>query len=798
MQYGALNGITVIDLCRSAAGAYCCKLMAGFGARVIMIEPPGKGSPLRQMGPFLGGDGKNEQSIHHLWLNTGKESIAVDLKTADGVSFFYGLLRKADILVHDYPLTDWQHLGIDHKKISKEIPELIITSISPFGCSGPYKEFTVEEIQLQAMSGMMHLTGDPDKEPLAAGPSVCHYTAALHAYTATLLALFQKTGTGRGQHVEVSMHEACLENIEIALTNALHCGKKSQRGPHLGVPWSTYKCRDGFAVIISLPARNWCKAEDVLECPALFEKKYQHILGRIADRGKYERLLDSCLQKFDKKQLFHQGQKRGLAFGYVASLGDFLKSPHLAARKFFCQIGNPAGEDYLCADAPFFLSKTPWKTAKAPLLDEHRKAVYEGLRTPAPADKKPGKIIGSDNLPLYGLRVIDLSHSWAGPHAARILADFGAEVIKVEYPKRLCLLRGARKDEKHYDKHPAWHQVNRNKRSVTLDFTREADRDVLTDLLRGADVLIENSRPGVMKRLGFAYEDVVRFQHDIIMLSMSALGATGPYSSYSGYGAVFEALSGIQSLTSYSHGQPPKRIKELDVTNGITGAVAVLTALAYRNKTGEGQYIDLSQLEVAAHTLIGEHLLYCASCNEQFLAGGNRHWFFAPQGCYPCRGQDKWITITIRSNKEWRIFCQTLEKPEWVADQRFLSRRRRKKNQDELDRLIADCTRVQDHKDLMCSLQEQGIAAGAVFDTEELVRDVHLEARGYYVDSAGNPSKRFMGFPFRLAENPTHIERQGPDLGQDNEFVICRQLGRSRSSLKEFSEEQIGTAFDIH
>jgi crotonobetainyl-CoA:carnitine CoA-transferase CaiB-like acyl-CoA transferase len=789
----ALKGITVIELCCTIAGAYCCKLLAGFGARVLMIESPDNGSSIRQQGPYIGKEKGNQHSVYHLWLNTNKESVTIDLKTQEGIDCFHELLRNADVFVHDYPQKIREISGINFNKIHNELPELISTSITPYGESGPYQHFSAEEIQLQAMSGLMHLTGDPEKEPLASGPSICHYTSAFHAYTATLLALFDKFKTGIGQKVEVSMHESNLENIEIALTKYLHSSIISKRGPHAGVPWRTYRCRDGFVVIISMPARHWYRANEFFCCRELFEEKYQHISGRIADRKKYESLLEDCLETIDRHSLFEWGQARNLAFGYVASLSDALKSPQLLERNFFCHLHDPTGEENIYTNSPFILKRTPWQTIRAPLLGENNCKFYE-KRTPT----KPITNLLSTNshLPLHGLRVIDMSHSWAAPHTARILADFGAEVIKVEYPKRLCLLRGARKDDRRFDTHPAWHQVNRNKRSITLDLKVERDKKILASLLSQSDILIENSRPGVLKTLGFSYEDVIKLRQDIIMLSMSAFGATGPRAAYCGYGAVFEALSGIQSLTAYGKGQPPQRIKELDVTNGIAGAAAILTALVHRFSSGEGQHIDLSQLETSTHALIGEHLLYLAAEGKQSLPNGNRHQFFAPQGCYPCRGVDKWITITIRSDEEWYRFCQILGKPKHLMDQRYSSRELRKQYQDDLDQHIGECTCNREHIELMFDLQQQGIAAGAVLTSQDIANDPHLLSRQYFKYLYGDTEKRFMGFPFVLHNNPKHIERQGPNLGQDNEFVLCQQLGLPKKILADLAELKIGTAFD--
>jgi crotonobetainyl-CoA:carnitine CoA-transferase CaiB-like acyl-CoA transferase len=401
-----------------------------------------------------------------------------------------------------------------------------------------------------------------------------------------------------------------------------------------------------------------------------------------------------------------------------------------------------------------------------------------------------------NNLPLKGVRIIDLSHSWAAPHCTRILADFGAEVIKVEYILRLCLLRGARKEGRTYNTHPAWLQVNRNKLSITLDLKVERDREILTDLIKTCDVFVENSRPGVMKKLGFGYNDVVKIKKDMIMLSMSAFGNTGPYASYSGYGAVFEAVGGIQSLTAYDRNSRPYRIKEMDITNGLAGASAVMTALLHRQQTGQGQYIELSQLEASTHATIGEHLLEYAMNSQQTLPLGNRHWKFAPQGCYRCKGEDKWVVITIRSEMEWQRLCEVLSHPEWISDARFATREARIENHDMLNQLIAVWTSQYTQLEAMEILQSQGIPSGAVLDVSEISENTHLKHRQYFVRDVGGSDKLFMGMPFALNKGSGEIRWRGPDLGQHNEYVLCEMLGRSIDEVKPIQEDEIGTAYD--
>lgn len=399
-------------------------------------------------------------------------------------------------------------------------------------------------------------------------------------------------------------------------------------------------------------------------------------------------------------------------------------------------------------------------------------------------------------LPLEGIRVIDLSHSWAAPHCARLLADCGAEVIKVEYIRRLCLLRGAQRRREVYDSHPGWLQVNRNKYGITLDLGDEHERKVFYALIKGADVVVHNARTGVPAKRGFAYDDLVAIKRDIIVLSMTAFGTSGPYGAYAGYGAVMEGIGGLQCLTAYERNGRPMRIKEVDVTNGLAGASAVMTAVLHRERTGEGQYIDLSQLEAATHALIGEHLLEFALNGARTLPLGNRHRQFAPQGCYRCAGEDKWITLTVRSEEEWERFCSVLGHPEWSADPRYATAAARQAHHDELDGAIRQWTMPQTAYEVMEVLQRNGIAAGAVLDVEELRNDVHLAERGYFVREADEPKQYFMGMPFRLSGGESRLPRRGPRLGQHNEYVRSEVLNLPKETIRPIHDEDIRMAFD--
>lgn len=819
-KHKALGNIRVIDFTHRVAGPYCTKLLAGFGAEVIKIEPPTSGDPERAARSLAGHDAAAGDSISFLWLNTGKKSVTLDLKTRAGRNTALALVQGADVVVENFSPGVMQRLGLDYDALKVVNPGLIMVSISNFGQTGPYRDYKAEEIQLNAISGIMDSTGSPKREPLSSGLKLNQYTAGLHAYLATVTALEQKHSTASflGQYIDLSIMESSMEQIENRIHAYLSNGTIAKRGPHPFVPWGNFSSRDGTVTIIGAPFRHWPNGVKIFGDEWLARQELFHVRDRIEHRELINQHVQAWAEKMNKLEVFALGQANGMSFGYVDDLAGALHSSQHSARQFFAGIDHPATGKQLYCDAPFKMSLTPWSARRAPTMGEHDD--IPGTAQSSHASNSSRSTTGKNEAavaeghaarqPLEGLRVIDMTHSWAGPHCTRLLADYGAEVIKIEYPRRLCFFRGGRTDDHAHDKQTPWQQINRNKKSVALDLALPADREMLRDLVKVADVFISNSRPGVLEKLGFDYSALSALTPDIIMLSMTAFGDTGPYADYCAYGAVMEGVGGIQSLTRYEDDITPQRIREMDVINGIGGAAAVMTALNYRRVAGCGQYIDLSQMEFPTHALIGEQLLQQAIEGNHAYPAGNASPYFAPQGCYPCAGKDKWITLSVRTQQEWQAFCGILNgiqasgEPSSTSlhnDPRFATGADRLANRAALDELIMQWATDKKHLDLMMQLQAAGVPAAAVLDTSELASNLHLQARGYFHtnepdDNTGavSPQQR-MGVPFKL-QNTQSFARRGPNLGEHNLAVGSAVLNREDDQIPTLDESSIGTAYD--
>ena len=403
-------------------------------------------------------------------------------------------------------------------------------------------------------------------------------------------------------------------------------------------------------------------------------------------------------------------------------------------------------------------------------------------------------------LPLAGIRVLDLAQVYAGPTCSRILSDLGAEVIKIEGLRRMDITRnfGVSDNRPEGD---FWNRAgyvlyrNGGKKSLTLDFGEDGEGvAIFKRLVPHADVVVESFTPHVMAKFGADYESLRQIKPDIIMISLSGYGQTGPWRDYGAYGMGLEPASGISSFTGYRNGPPLRTgISFTDPYSGVVGAGAVLAALAYRRRTGKGQYIDLSEQE-AAVPVAGYALMDYAMNGRLPARMGNRSRWFAPQGCYRCRGDDNWLVLTVRNDAEWEAFCRATGRPEWASDPRFADVLGRFQDHDALDDLITSWTREQDHIEAMHLLQEAGVIAAAVLNPKQVLLDPHLKERGFFqiVDTQNHgrrPAPRQLGARFSAFE--TDSARPAPKLGEHNREVLQGLLGMSDAEIAELEEKQV-------
>ena len=400
-------------------------------------------------------------------------------------------------------------------------------------------------------------------------------------------------------------------------------------------------------------------------------------------------------------------------------------------------------------------------------------------------------------LPLEGIRICDFSWIVAGPQATRILADLGAEVIKVESETRLDSLRlGLQSD-------PARPSVNgsgmhsnfnRNKLSVTPNIHHPEGREVVERLIANSDAVVENYSAGTFERMGFGWDRLQELNPSIIYLSLSGYGHLGRDAAYVTWGPTAQAVSGASAMSGLPQ-QPPAGwgFSYLDHTAGYYGAIALLLALHNRRRSGEGQHVDMSQIETGM--VLGAVPILDAQINGRtYERIGNRSRYpaVAPHNTYRCAGDDRWIAIVVESEPQWHGLCQVLALDALLADARFAHNAARKRNEDELDAAIAAATAARDPFDLMVDLQERGVPAGVCQRTDDkMERDPQLQARGFYRSAphAELGEHRFEGLPMQFSGARWRIERGAPLVGEHTHDVLTRLLGYSESDLAAMAVE---------
>lgn len=402
---------------------------------------------------------------------------------------------------------------------------------------------------------------------------------------------------------------------------------------------------------------------------------------------------------------------------------------------------------------------------------------------------------------LQGMRVLDLTMVFAGPMSSRILADLGAEVIKVESAPRSDVFTRANvypenePGEEPWNRGCFFHSVNAGKYGVSLNLGSEKGKEIFKRLVKISDVVMENFSPRVMENWGLSYEELTKIKSDIIMVSMSGLGHYGPLRNFYMYVPGMEGMSGLTYVTGYS-GEPPLLSGHAygDWVLGTNAAAALLVALYHRQRTGRGQYIDVAGREAVSCHIGGIIMDYTLNGQERMRIG-NQHSSAAPHGCYRCKGDDSWVNIAIENDEQWQSFCQAIGNPAWTKEERFADTLSRWRNREELDSLVEEWTSQYDHYEVMGVLQRAGVPSGAVLNMKEVNIDPHLIERGFFqvVDHGQGIGKRPIPkqMPAKFSGIESFASKRAPRFGEDNQYVFCTLLGMSKGELEKLEEEKV-------
>ncbi len=398
------------------------------------------------------------------------------------------------------------------------------------------------------------------------------------------------------------------------------------------------------------------------------------------------------------------------------------------------------------------------------------------------------------NLPLSGYRVIDFGWVWAGTLAGSILGAYGAEVIKMESRRRIDGMRLGKVFEigDELEKNPNFHNLNRNKLSIRVNMAQEEGVRLIKELVKKSHIVIENFTPGTLQKRGLDYASLAEVKPDIIMLSLAPMGQHGPLANLVTYAPIISALSGIDSMVGYP-GENPIGFKHAyaDVVASMSGLFAILGAVRHHARTGQGQYIDLSQGE-SVMPAMGEAFLEYEMNNRVMGPQGNTSKTMAPHGLYPCSGDDKWVSIAVKTDEEWQSFCRAVGNPGWAMEEKFRDSAQRIAHAAELDEHVAAWTKNHDNYEITELLQKAGVAAAPMLDTSEIFLDPHMNERKVFVDVEhpvmGNTV--LYNWPWKMSDVASRMQR-APLFGEHNEYVFGEILGISREEMKKLMEQEV-------
>jgi crotonobetainyl-CoA:carnitine CoA-transferase CaiB-like acyl-CoA transferase len=797
-----LDDLVVVEVSDEPAGAFCGKVFADLGAEVIKVEPPEGGRLRHRPGAFL-------------HLNTNKRSVVIDCGNAVPLR---RLLGHAHIVIESVGWGDLGSWGIDANGLREQLPAVVVATISGFGIDGPYAGYRWTDLIGQAAAWATlppaYATRDrPVKLPGIAGLCLTGQTAALGALAATLRA----SATGVGTRLDCAMSEA-LGAVPSRVSRWLGWQYNGRRPTHVLssgtsdvlLPNGTFPCADGFVSLQSTP-------QQLPALLAVLDNDDLRVAFAHPDafvRGETKEVLDAVLYPWllshTRAELTAVAQAAGWPFAGVNTPSEVLGLAHLHQRDYWVHLDCPERGRLLLPGPPFRHGEGGWRIRRgAPALGADNAVPVpssQPVRWRGPTDPTVPT--------LRGVRVLDFTVVWAGPYATQLLADLGAEVIRVENPsifppsskgyeprpnRKMVfggLLAGYAppldgRPDRPYNRHSMNNSVARNKLSCTLDPRRPKAKELLLRLVERSDVLIESMKVSALHRMGIQEGDLLDRNPRLIVVRVPPAGLSGDWSAYKGLGAQFDGLSGLSWLSGH-HDQEVVDTSPaiyMDAATGPAAAFAVLAALHYRDDTGRGQLIELAQLEnVIGH--IGDVLIDLQlGAPAERLGNRDQHW--APQGIYRCQGEFRWLALSVTDDAEWASLAAVMGGPDLAADDRYRRADDRRKRHDELDALLSDWAAQQDVLDAFHALQAAGVPASPILVDDLLEADPHVCERGWLRPLTSTDTGTHPHLGHALSGIPQAWDRGSPRLGEDNRYVYQGILGLDDAAYAHLVKERI-------
>jgi crotonobetainyl-CoA:carnitine CoA-transferase CaiB-like acyl-CoA transferase len=763
----ALGGLRVVELGCGLPAGYATKLLALLGADVVKVEPVG-GDPERGRGPFPG-DVVDREAGGGLfrYLNADKRSVLLDPGAAGDVEALHRLVLDADLLVESLGPGGLEALGLGPDALGAAA--IGIVRISAFGQTGPYAGDPATGLTVMATGGWVSNHGIPGVPPVQTGGRLHDYTIGAYAACAGLTAVRAAAAGARPAVADLSGMEVMVSTLPYPMLlheTFMALGFPIGEDRYSTVP-GIVRCADGWVGINALTGQHFQDICAMLGAPE-FAPRQQEISWGGAPLADFFAAVQPWLDAHTVDEIVGLAQAFRIPAAPVGNGETLLRNPQLVARGFWT---TEPGGDLVFPGPPWRLGATPAAARRrAPTLTEARATTPEfaGPRVaPVPAGGPP-------DLPFAGLRVVDLGTFWAGPYVAMYLGAFGADVVKVESVQRPDGFRfsGAfpQEGEDWYDRAGVWQGTNLDKRDVTLDATRPEGIDLLRRLIAGADVVIENFSARVVEQFGLDWEGVRALRPDVIMLRMPGFGLEGPWRDYVGWAMGIEQASGMAQVTGFAD-TPMHPGGFADPMIAMHAATALQAALAHRDRTGEGQMIEVAQLETACCLTADQPMDF--RWNGRLAERiGNHDPRMAPQGVYRT-ADDEWVACSVRDDAAWRDLVEVLGHPLWVTDD-LAGVAGRLAARDELDGLLGEWFAARDATEAVARLRAGGLPVGRVLRAPAMYGDPQLTAREYFV-ALENPKtgvRRYPGWPMRFSFAAAPHRSGPPTLGQHNAEVL--------------------------
>ena len=803
---GALDDLRVLDL-TGRLGQYCGRLLASFGADVIRIEPPDGGEP-RRVHPLAEGLPENDASLEFWFHNLNKRSVVLDLDSDEGRVGLARLAAGADVLLESTTPGTMAARGLDYGTLSAANSGLIYASLTGFGQEGPYAHWAWSDIVLMALGGQMWLGGYPDAPPNRLYGNQAYLQVGLHASYATMIALYHRDLTGEGQHIDLSAHDCVVTTQETAmqfwdLRRELRVRTGAERtAPGVG----PYPCADGMVHWMATAAGagwqnlvRWMRDEGVEG--DYWKPEWEDQPYRLEHKEEFDSWFMPWALEHTKKQLAEGALEHHLPIGPMYDVEEILAHEQLQARGYWAEAEAPSGGTrHLVQGLPLHMSETPLIAGgRAPRLGEH---TAEVLNEPP---RRPPRSIASEPAPaprraLEGVRITDFSWYGAGPMGTKVLADHGAEVIRIESEYRLDGLRRAgpkREGQDGPNQSGYYNNHNSSKLSVRLNVNDPGGQELVKRLIAVSDVVIDNFNPLIMEKWGLSHSEVRKLNEDIIVINMPVMGLSGPRRNDVGFGSTLTPVAGLCALTGFEDQLPiGVGTNYPDYScNPYHTMTAILSALHYRRRTGRGQHIELSQFESTLQ-LLGPALLEHDVTGQIPRRPGNRDPDAAPHGAFRAAGpptsageDDRWLAIACFQEAHWRALAEEMGSPEWATSELLGSLENRKANEDALEAHVSEWVRAQDAYDLMSRLQARGVPTGVVQDAgDTLERDPQLLARGHFQRLLHHEAGEawYDAPPVKLSRTPGELLAPAPCLGEHSEYVFKQILGLTDEEYRAY------------